>query len=71
MRIKLIVGLVLFLLGMILQEVSYVIDMWILRIVGGIMWPVGLVMFTKASLSLKEKKQNDDLSHPSTEEDKT
>lgn len=70
MRVRLIIGVVMFVVGMMLQEVSYISDIWMLRILGGIVWPIGLVVFTRASLSLKEKKQNSGLSHPSEENDK-
>ena len=54
MRIKLVIGLVLFILGMILQEASYVVDIWMLRVIGGIVWPIGLVLFTNELLFRKK-----------------
>ena len=71
MKSKKTIGLLMFVAGMILQEVSYIIDLWMLRVIGGIVWPIGMLMFTSATISINRKKQNDDLSQSSIEEDKT
>ena len=60
MNRKLIIGLLLFLSGILLQEVSYAVDMWIIRLVGGIIWPIGSVLAVNAAVQSKQNKQSED-----------
>lgn len=58
MRIKLIIGWVLFGVGIILQSVSYITDIWVIRFIGGILWPIGMVMVVNTSIALKNNKRD-------------
>ena len=60
MNRKLIIGLLLFLSGILLQEVSYAADIWIIRLVGGIIWPIGSVLAVNAAVQSKQNKQSED-----------
>lgn len=68
MRRKIIIGLILFVMGILLQIVSDVVDVWIIGVFGGILWPVGMVMGIQASISLDNKKQIDNPSQLSDKE---
>lgn len=68
MRRKLTIGVILFVGGMILQEVSYMADIWIIRVLGGILWPVGMAMGINASMYPKPKKQCNNSSHQSKDD---
>lgn len=67
MRKKLVIGLIVMVAGMILQELSYIADIWILRVLGGIVWPVGMWISINALISLEQKKKSNDSSNKSTE----
>ena len=54
---KLATGWVLFLAGILLEVVSDIADIWIIGVLAGILWPVGMVMGINALLLLKHKKQ--------------
>ena len=60
MRRKLIIGWILLIAGFLLLEVSYIVDMWIIRVLGRVLWPVGMVMGTNASLACDRQKKNND-----------
>ena len=48
MRRKLILGLTLFILGCLLQDVSDIMDIWIFDVIGLILRIVGIVIVLKA-----------------------
>lgn len=50
-------GSILFVAGTILEEISYVTDIWMLRVIGSILFPVGMVIAINASLALGQKKR--------------
>lgn len=54
MRKKLTIGLLMLVIGMLLQEVSYITDIWIIRVIGGILLPIGMVKSINALISLKQ-----------------
>lgn len=58
MRKKAIMGWILFLLGVSLQVISDVTDIWIIGFVGGIIWPIGTLIGVKASTAIVAKKQS-------------
>ena len=60
MRRKLIIAWILFVTGILLQVVSDIVDIWIIGVIGGILWPVGMVIGVKASIALDQKKQSND-----------
>ena len=68
MRRKLIIGLILFAVGILLQVASDVFDIWIIGVFGGIVWPAGMVMGVNASIYLDNEKQNNNPSHLSAEQ---
>ena len=68
MRRKLIIGLILFAVGILLQVASDVFDIWIIGVLGGIVWPAGMVMGVNASIYLDNEKQNNNPSHLSAEQ---
>ena len=55
---KLIVSLVLFTIGIILQGVSYMNDIWVFRFFGGILWPVGIASGINALIAIICKRQS-------------
>ena len=63
MRKKLIIGLILFVAGILLEMVSEITDIWLMRFIGGILLPVGMVMGINASFALQQEKQEDGASH--------
>ena len=67
MRRTLTIGLLMFLTGILLEEVSYIAEIWIIRVLGSILWPVGMVMGINALISLKH--ENNDSHHQLTESD--
>ena len=60
MRKKLILGSAIFIAGILLYEVSFLVDVWIMRFLGGILWPIGMVMGSNATASLYRKKHSSD-----------
>ena len=60
MRRKLIIGWILFLVGVLLQVVSDTANIWIIGVFGSIIWPVGVVIGVRASISLDRNKQEKD-----------
>lgn len=56
MRRKLIIGWAMFIAGILLQVVSDRFDMWIIGVLGGILWPVGMIMGINASHGLDREK---------------
>ena len=66
MRRKLIIGWILLIAGFLLLEVSYKIDVWIIGVIGRILWPVGLVIGMNASIALDCKKQQEKNSDANT-----
>lgn len=60
MRKKLIIGLILLIVGVLLQNISKNTDIWIIGVMGGIIWPIGLVMSANASIA-HDKKKHDNL----------
>ena len=70
MRRKLVIGYILFVAGILMQEVSDITDIWIIGVFGGLLWPVGMVMVVNTSMSLKHEKQRNHSSHPPTEQNK-
>lgn len=69
MRRKLIIGSILFVSGILLQIISDITDIWIIGVLGGILWPVGSLMAVNASMFLSHKKQSNDSSRRSTEQE--
>ena len=59
MRRKLIIGWILFFIGALLKVVSDTTNVWIIGVLGGIIWPVGLVIGVNASIALDCKKQQE------------
>ena len=57
MRRKLVLGLTLFIVGILLQVVSDIMDIWIIGVIGGVLWPVGMVIGVNASIA-HDKKRN-------------
>ena len=70
MQKKLIMGLALFTAGILLQVISDRVDIWIIGVLGGILWPVGLVMSVNVLNAHNQKKRRNDSSYDSTEQDK-
>lgn len=69
MRRKLIIGVILLVGSMLLTEVSYIADIWIIRALSGVISPVGIWMTISALASLTNKKESNDSPHQSTEND--
>ena len=70
MQNKVIVGLILFVAGILLDVVHEIADIWILGVFAFILVPVGMVIGTNALTSLRNNKSTDSLNQ-STEDDKT
>ena len=68
MHRKLIIGWALFVAGILLQVVSDTFGIWIIGVIGGVLWPVGMVMGVNASISL-DNKQSKDPPHQSSEKE--
>ena len=62
MRWKLIIAWILFVIGILLQLISDIVDIWVIGVIGGILWPIGTVMGVNASIALEQKKQRNDAS---------
>ena len=56
MQRKLIIGLVMFVAGILLDVASDIADIWILGVVASVLWPIGMVMGINALIALKHKK---------------
>lgn len=69
MRRKIIVGCILFVVGILLQEVSGIIDIWIIGVFGGILWPIGMIIGINSLIFQKRKRQSSNPSNQSTEKD--
>ena len=67
MRRKLILGWIIFVVGILLDVVSDIADIWLIGVVAGIIWPIGMVLGVNASISLNRKKQSNDLFQQSTD----
>lgn len=57
MQWKLIIAWILFVIGILLQLISDIVDIWIIGVIGGILWPVGMVMGVNASIVLNQKSK--------------
>ena len=57
MRRKRILGWTLLIAGILLQVVSDIMDIWLVGVIGGILWPVGMVIGVNAA-KVHDKKQN-------------
>ena len=53
---KLIIGLALFVAGILLDVVSDITDVWIIGVFAGVLWPVGMVIGINALIALKNKR---------------
>lgn len=62
---KLIVGLILFATGIILQGVSHMNGIWVFCFFGSVLWPVGTAIGINALIALKCKKQKTEDGSPS------
>ena len=51
---------ILFVSGILLQELSYMVEIWIIRVLGGVLWPIGMVMIIYAMIANDQKKRSDD-----------
>ena len=51
---------ILFVIGILLQELSYMAEIWIIRVLGGVLWPIGMVMIIYAMIANDQKKRSDD-----------
>ena len=60
MQRKLTIGLIVFATGILLEVVSDITDVWIIGVLGGILWPVGMVMGINALIVLKHNKKSKD-----------
>ena len=67
MRRKLIIGVSLFVVGILLQIVSDIADTWIIDALGGILWPAGSLIVVNTSICHKQTKQGNDSYVQSTE----
>ena len=59
MKTKIIVGLILFVVGIMLDIVSEVTDIWLIRVPAYILWPVGMVIGINALLARKNSNNSD------------
>ena len=59
MKTKIIVGLILFVVGITLDIVSEVTDIWFIEIPASILWPVGMVIGINALLARKNSNNSD------------
>ena len=50
-------GWILFASGMLLQEVSYILDIRIIHVLGGILWPIGMGLITNSMIRCRNEKQ--------------
>ena len=66
MRIKLALGIIFFVAGILLGVVSEIADLWILGFFAGILWPIGMILGTNALLFLKHEKQKELDKEPNT-----
>ena len=61
MRKKRTIGIIMFLAGILLKELSYIIDIWIIHflisVLASIIGLIGLVMATKAMVHLDDEKK--------------
>ena len=69
MRKKLIIGLILFAVGILLDVVYDVTGIFVIRLLAGTLWPLGMVIGTNAFIGLKKKEKRNDSSEPSVEND--
>ena len=70
MRNRIIIGLILFVAGIILDVVHEIADIWILGVLAFILVPAGMVIGTNALISLRNNKNTNSI-HQSTEDKKT
>jgi len=66
MRRKVLIGLALFVAGILLDIVHETTDIWILGMVAYILWPIGMTMGINALILLKNKGKRIDTPHSST-----
>ena len=60
MRRKLIAGWILLIAGFLLLEASYMVDVWLVGVLGRSLWPIGAIIVLKASRVLERNKQEKD-----------
>lgn len=59
MKRKIIIGVILFVLGIVLDIVSEMTDIWFIRAPAYILWPVGMVIGINALIAQKNSKSID------------
>ena len=59
MRRKLTIGLIMFILGIVLDVISDIANIWIIGVLAGVLWPVGMVIGINALILIKRNKRKD------------
>ena len=54
------IGWILFVGGLLIQELSYMVDIRSIHVLGGILWPVGMTMCIYSMIRNNQKKRNKD-----------
>lgn len=74
MRKKRVIGIIMFVAGILLQELSYIVDIIIVHslisISATIIWTTGLLMATNAMVYLDKKKKDKNLISQTSEKEK-
>lgn len=57
MRRKLTLGWIMFIAGIILDVISDISDIWMIGVLAGVLWPIGMVIGVNALIYLKQEKK--------------
>lgn len=52
------IGWMLFVGGLLMQELSYMVDIRLLHVLGGVLWPIGITLCIKSMIRHNQKNRN-------------
>lgn len=65
------IGWILFVGGLLIQEFSHMVDTRLLHVLGGVLWPIGMVMSINAMIPRDQENRSNEQEQRSKEQENT